>query len=157
MSDPIQSQFKTVHFIWPISFLRFIQIRAYFSHSRRDIFLFQFQITAFVYGDGLLISQRDCKSQEQSLLDVCVCALHSTAAVGVLAEHTVHVLLLPMKTNEQTPWPESATELHRPSDRRLSANWLPTFADKGCHVVSVTDPYCRILDFLDRNRYFSIK
>jgi hypothetical protein len=24
-------------------------------------------------------------------------------------------------------------------------------------VVSVTDPYGRILDFLDRNRYFSIK
>jgi hypothetical protein len=31
------------------------------------------------------------------------------------------------------------------------------FADKGCHVVSVTDPYDRILDFLDRSRYFSIK
>jgi hypothetical protein len=31
------------------------------------------------------------------------------------------------------------------------------FADKGCHVVSVTDPYGRILGFLDRSRYFSIK
>jgi hypothetical protein len=29
--------------------------------------------------------------------------------------------------------------------------------DRGCHVVSVTDPYGRILDFLDRSRYFSIK
>jgi hypothetical protein len=26
------------------------------------------------------------------------------------------------------------------------------FADKGCHVVSVTDPYGRILGFLDRSR-----
>jgi hypothetical protein len=34
---------------------------------------------------------------------------------------------------------------------------LPTFADRGCHVVSVTDPYGRIPDFLDRSRYFSIK
>jgi hypothetical protein len=34
---------------------------------------------------------------------------------------------------------------------------LPTFADKGCHVVSVTDPYGRILGFLDRSLYFSIK
>jgi hypothetical protein len=34
---------------------------------------------------------------------------------------------------------------------------LQTFADRGCHVVSVTDPYCRILGFLDRNHYFSIK
>jgi hypothetical protein len=31
------------------------------------------------------------------------------------------------------------------------------FADRGCHVVSVTDPYGRILDFLGRSRYFSIK
>jgi hypothetical protein len=39
----------------------------------------------------------------------------------------------------------------------LSAKWLPTFADRGCHVVSVTDPYGRILGFIDRSRYFSIK
>jgi hypothetical protein len=61
------------------------------------------------------------------------------------------------KTNTQTPWSKSASELYRPSNRRLSAKWLPTFADKGCHVVSVTDPYGRILGFLDRRRYFSIK
>jgi hypothetical protein len=29
-----------------------------------------------------------------------------------------------------------------------------TFADIGCHTVSVTDPYGRILSFLDRSRYF---
>jgi hypothetical protein len=27
-------------------------------------------------------------------------------------------------------------------------------ADRGCHMVSVTDPYGRIFDFLDRSRYF---
>jgi hypothetical protein len=31
---------------------------------------------------------------------------------------------------------------------------MPTFADRGCHVVSVTDPYGRIIDFLGRSRYF---
>jgi hypothetical protein len=61
------------------------------------------------------------------------------------------------QTTKQTPWSESASELYRPSDRRLSAKWVPTFADKGCHVVGVTDPYGRTLDFLDRSRYFSIK
>jgi hypothetical protein len=30
------------------------------------------------------------------------------------------------------------------------------FADRGCHVVSVTDLYDRILGFIDRSRYFSI-
>jgi hypothetical protein len=27
-------------------------------------------------------------------------------------------------------------------------------AERGCHVVSVTNPYGRILGFLDRSRYF---
>jgi hypothetical protein len=51
----------------------------------------------------------------------------------------------------------SPSELHRPSDRLLSAKRLPTFSDRECHVVSVTDPYGSILGFLDRSRYFSIK
>jgi hypothetical protein len=63
---------------------------------------------------------------------------------------------LPTHKN-QTPWSESARELYRQGDRRLSAKWLPTFADRGCHVVSVTNPYGRILGFIDRSRYFSIK
>jgi hypothetical protein len=40
------------------------------------------------------------------------------------------------------------------SDRRLLAKLVSTFADKGCHVVSMTDPYGRILVFLDRSRHF---
>jgi hypothetical protein len=47
----------------------------------------------------------------------------------------------------------SASELYRPSDRHLSARLVPTSADRGCHVVSVTDPYARIVGFLDRSRY----
>jgi hypothetical protein len=50
--------------------------------------------------------------------------------------------------------PEFARELYRQNDRCLSAKLLPTFADKGCHLVSVTDPYGCILGFLDRSRYF---
>jgi hypothetical protein len=53
-----------------------------------------------------------------------------------------------------TPWPESATHVYRPSDSRSLAKLVPTFAGRGCHVVSVTDPYGRILGFLDRSRYF---
>jgi hypothetical protein len=41
---------------------------------------------------------------------------------------------------KKTPWPESASELYRPSERRLSAKLVLTHADTGCHVVSVTDP-----------------
>jgi hypothetical protein len=45
---------------------------------------------------------------------------------------------------------DRATAACRRSDYQL-------FADRGCHVVSATDPYGCILGFLDRSRYFSIK
>jgi hypothetical protein len=63
-------------------------------------------------------------------------------------------------------WTKKKTKLHGLSPRanytdrataacRRSDSQL--FADKGCQVVSVTDPYGRILGFLYRSRYFSIK
>jgi hypothetical protein len=55
--------------------------------------------------------------------------------------------------DKQTLWPESAGELYRRSDRRLPAKLVPTIPDRGCHVVSVTNPYVRNIGFLDRNRY----
>jgi hypothetical protein len=60
------------------------------------------------------------------------------------------------KQTKQTPWPDSMSKLNRPSVHRLSAKLVPTFADRRCHVVSVTDPYGRILDFLDRSHYFQV-
>jgi hypothetical protein len=47
------------------------------------------------------------------------------------------------------------SELYRPSDGHLSTKLAPNFADRACHVVSVTYPYGRILDFLDRRSYLS--
>jgi hypothetical protein len=68
----------------------------------------------------------------------------------IRSKHIVHKLEL-----NSTVWVRERTI---PTEyRRLSEKWLPTFADRGCHVVSVTDPYGRVLGFLDRNRYFSIK
>jgi hypothetical protein len=43
--------------------------------------------------------------------------------------------------------PQSTSELYRPSDSRLSAELVSTSADKGFHLVSVTDPYGRNLGF----------
>jgi hypothetical protein len=51
------------------------------------------------------------------------------------------------RDNKKTPWPEFASKPYRPSDRRMWAKIVPTFADRGCHMVSVTDPYGRILGF----------
>jgi hypothetical protein len=36
----------------------------------------------------------------------------------------------------------------------LSAKLMPTFADRGCCVVTATDPHGHILGFVDRSRYF---
>jgi hypothetical protein len=41
--------------------------------------------------------------------------------------------------------------IYRPS---LSAKLVPTFADRGCHVVSVMNSYDHIRGFLDQSRYF---
>jgi hypothetical protein len=67
------------------------------------------------------------------------------AALGIPADNPI-VSKIPYLL---TPWPYSASELYRASDRRLSAKLVPAFADRGCHVVSVTDPYGRIFGFLD--------
>jgi hypothetical protein len=67
-------------------------------------------------------------------------------------------MMIKLKTNKkETPWPEFAKELHLQSDSRFSAKLVPTFVDRGCRVVSVTNLYSRILGFLDLSRYFSIK
>jgi hypothetical protein len=39
------------------------------------------------------------------------------------------VLLITL-INKQTPWPESVSELYRPSDSRLTAKLVPTFVDR---------------------------
>jgi hypothetical protein len=51
----------------------------------------------------------------------------------------------------KTPWPQSASELYRPSNRRLLAKLVSIFADRGCYMVGTIDPHGRILGFLDRN------
>jgi hypothetical protein len=55
---------------------------------------------------------------------------------------------------KQTPWPQSPSKLYRPSERRLSEKVMVTFVDRGCRVVSATDPHGRILGFLNRSHYY---
>jgi hypothetical protein len=44
---------------------------------------------------------------------------------------------------DETSNPTKKLELYRPSDRRLLAKLVPTFADRGCRVVSATDSHGR--------------
>jgi hypothetical protein len=59
-------------------------------------------------------------------------------------EHTLHGL------SPRANYTDRATAACRRSDCQL-------LRIKGCHAVSVTDPYGRFLGFLDRSSYFSIK
>jgi hypothetical protein len=43
----------------------------------------------------------------------------------------VKCVCLQVLITKQTPWPESASELYRPSDRRMSAKLVSTFTDRG--------------------------
>jgi hypothetical protein len=70
------------------------------------------------------------------------------------------------KVSDMPSWNYKTKKLHGLSPRANYTNRATAacrrsncqlFADNGCHVVSVTDPYGRILGFLDRSRYFSIK
>jgi hypothetical protein len=56
--------------------------------------------------------------------------------------------------HKQTPWPESASELHRPSDHLVSAKLVTTFADKDVAKSALRIPCNRNLGFLDRSPYF---
>jgi hypothetical protein len=69
------------------------------------------------------------------------CTVVVTSELVVFVAIVVVIVIL----KKRTPWPESASELFRPSDRRLSPN-SATFVDRRCHVVSLTDPYGGILD-----------
>jgi hypothetical protein len=63
---------------------------------------------------------------------------------GFTANHTTN------KTNSMVWVRERTIPTERPS---LVGEVIANFVDKGCHVVSVTDPYGRILSFLHKSRY----
>jgi CBS-domain-containing membrane protein len=69
---------------------------------------------------------------------------YQSAALRELQPYRQHMTSVSLN---YTLWPESASELYRPRDSRLSEKLVPTFADTECHVVSVTDPHGRILGF----------
>jgi hypothetical protein len=79
---------------------------------------------------------------------------HSTSMAEGSFERANGKIFRKNTKTKKTPWPESASETYRQTDRRLSAMLVSTFTDRGYRVVSTTDPHDRILGFIDRNRYF---
>jgi hypothetical protein len=61
---------------------------------------------------------------------------------------------LKASTKKQTNSMASVCKRTIPSEHCLSPKLVPTLADRGCHVIRVTDPYGRIIEFLGRSRHF---
>jgi hypothetical protein len=99
-------------------------------------------------------------SQEEPLADRCTsgnkshCNHRKRYRTGGIHNFRDWYYHLYSSYSKLTPWSESESELYRQSDRRLSAKLVPTFEDRGCHVVSLPDPYGSIIGFLHRSRYF---
>jgi hypothetical protein len=49
---------------------------------------------------------------------------------------TYFAVIYSNNNKKRTPWPESASKVYGPSDRRLSAKLVPTFADFQTHYFS---------------------
>jgi hypothetical protein len=62
--------------------------------------------------------------------------LLGNGSVNTFMRQRIHILQKNCRT--KTPWSESASELYRPSDRRLSVKLTPTFSDRRCRAVGVT-------------------
>jgi hypothetical protein len=96
-----------------------------------------------------------CRAQnaEERFRNGCEGGGRSKAGVNRTEENLCQMLEMPVeqKTNS-VAWVRERTI---PTELLLlSVKLVPTFADRGCHVVSVTYPYGRILGFLDRSRYY---
>jgi hypothetical protein len=72
----------------------------------------------------------------------------TVASSKKMSENTTHFL------QSLSLWSESIPTERPPLVGEVIDNF---FADRGCHMVSVTDPHGRIHGFLDRSCYFSIK
>jgi hypothetical protein len=142
------------------------------SHSDRDtrpafppvccrVFRHDPTTTALVstWAKGLYMLERQLQigTQGSKLALILEIKIQTTWRIYIVIHRRYIIIIILRNKTKQTPLSESASELYRPSDHRLSGEWFPTFADKGCHVVSMTDPYGRIIGFLDRSRYCSIK
>jgi hypothetical protein len=56
----------------------------------------------------------------------------------ILSENALMIVvyLMPVFGLQRLTTPKSVSELYRPSDRRLSAELVPSFEDRRCHVVT---------------------
>jgi hypothetical protein len=107
-------------------------------------------------------TKRNYSRLQHEVLSSCHCTVITTYSMYFWNLYTLYHTQLGLWTStiqglcykQQTPWPESMDELYRPSDDCLLTKLVSTLADGGCYMVSVTDPYSRIVEFLDRSRYF---
>jgi hypothetical protein len=78
---------------------------------------------------------RFTRSLYSNLQDL-LCFTKELTAVSYNQTRGASLLIRIVRLLKETPLSESASELFRSSDRHLSVKLVPTFADRGCRVVS---------------------
>nr|CAD7571127.1 unnamed protein product [Timema californicum] len=73
----------------------------------------------------------------------------------IISDRELHTYT--MATSRKKSWREPARELYRLSGSLILMKIVPTFLDKGCHVVGTLNPTAINLSFLDLSRYFFIQ
>jgi hypothetical protein len=87
-----------------------------------------------------------------SIIVIIIIIYHRPKPVELIPQISSHICQRPLKKNSMASVRKRTIPTERPPPvSEVSANFLQI---RGCHVVSVTNLYGRILGFLDRSRYY---
>jgi hypothetical protein len=96
-----------------------------------------------------------CKKSISCKVSAWLCSNTHNSGSTILAHVESRI---PELYKEQRNSVVSVRERTIPTERLpLVGEKVPNFTDRGCHVVSVANPYGHILGILDRSRYFFIQ
>jgi hypothetical protein len=105
------------------------------------------QTRFLVREDALIAKRRNCQTKEEEQDKIW----SRVPKGGPIPRRTGRLTVGRKKNSNSTV--ALVRELTIPTERPPLVGVLPTFTDRGCSVISATDPYGRILGFIDRSRY----
>jgi hypothetical protein len=105
-------------------------------------------------GEGNTKDGRDAGGVQRRILSVCATIGRSSPSFIRVADRPAAIFCNGQRNSEVFCYKKNSVVLVRkrtirPSDRSLPAKLVPTLADRGCRVVSATDPHGRNLGFFD--------
>jgi hypothetical protein len=161
----MEQVFLGVYLVYPCwSLLNHCSIITYHHHLRCDIpyqtahrwSLVIVIVIVYLFHRSLwLNSATGCRTCQKTLMHKQLIIQNSVTYIFIWLQISCIKMTIKLKKLNSMVWVRKRTI---PTERPpLVGEVIANFADRGCHMVSMTDPYSRILRFLDTSRYFSIK